>query len=183
MIKAGIFLADGFEEVEGLTVVDLLRRAGMEVETLSIMGREMVTSSHKVTVKADKLAEEAEYNSFDILVLPGGMPGTLHLGASQIVQDSLKKMREADKWIGAICAAPSVLGEAGFLEGKEAVCYPGFEEKLLGAKVCYDPVKVDGRVITSRGMGTAIEFGLMIIEQLLSKEKAEEIRKGIIYQA
>lgn len=183
MKKAGIFLADGFEEVEGLTVVDLLRRAGMEVETLSIMGRELVESSHKVTVKADKLAEEAEYDSFDILVLPGGMPGTLNLGNSQIVQNNLKKMNEEGKWIGAICAAPSVLGEAGFLKGREAVCYPSFEEKLLGAKVCYDPVKVDGNVITSRGMGTAIDFGLTIIEQLISKEKAEEIGKSIVYRA
>ena len=182
MIKAGIFLADGFEEVEGLTVVDLLRRAGIEVETLSIMGRELVESSHKVTVKADKLAEEADYDSFDILVLPGGMPGTLNLGNSQIVQDNLQKMQREGKWLGAICAAPSVLGEAGLLKGKEAVCYPSFEEKLLDAKVCFDPVKVDGKIITSRGMGTAIDFGLAIIEQLISKEKAEEIGKGIIYR-
>ena len=183
MIKAGVFLADGFEEVEGLTVVDLLRRAGIEVETLSIMGRELVESSHKITIKADKLAEEADYDSFDILVLPGGMPGTLNLGNSQIVQDNLQKMQGEGKLLGAICAAPSVLGEAGLLKGKEAVCYPGFEEKLLGAKVCYDSVKVDGKVITSRGMGTAIDFGLAIIEQLISKEKAEEIGKGIIYRA
>ena len=183
MKKAGIFLADGFEEVEGLTVVDLLRRAGMEVEMLSIMGRELVESSHKVMVKTDKLAEEAEYESFDILVLPGGMPGTLNLGNSQIVQESLKKQNQRGRWIGAICAAPSVLGEAGLLKGKEAVCYPGFEEKLLEAKVCFESVKVDGNVITSRGMGTAIDFGLAIIEQLLSKEKAEEIGKSIIYRA
>lgn len=182
MIKAGIFLADGFEEVEGLTVVDLLRRAGIEVETLSIMGRELVESSHKVKIKADKLAEEANYDSFDILVLPGGMPGTLNLGNSQIVQDNLQKMQREGKWLGAICAAPSVLGEAGLLKGKEAVCYPSFEEKLLGAKVCFDSVKVDGKIITSRGMGTAIDFGLAIIEQLISKEKAEEIGKGIIYR-
>lgn len=181
MKKAGIFLADGFEEVEGLTVVDLLRRAGIEAETLSIMGRELVESSHKVTIKADRLAEEAEYGSFDILVLPGGMPGTLNLGNSRIVQESLRKQNQEGKWIGAICAAPSVLGEAGLLKGKEAVCYPGFEEKLLEAKVCFEPVKVDGNIITSRGMGTAIDFGLTIIEQLLSKEKAEEIGKSIVY--
>lgn len=183
MKKAGIFLADGFEEVEGLTVVDLLRRAGMEVETLSIMEKDLVESSHKVTVKADKLAKEADYDSFDILVLPGGMPGTLNLGNSGIVQESLEKQNQKGKWIGAICAAPSVLGEAGLLRGKEAVCYPGFEEKLLEAKVCVEPVKVDGNIITSRGMGTAIDFGLAIIEQLISKEKAEEIGKGIIYRA
>ena len=183
MIKAGIFLADGFEEVEGLTVVDLLRRAGIEVETLSIMGRELVESSHKVTIKADKLAEEADYDSFDILVLPGGMSGTLNLRNSRVVQDNLQKMQREGKWLGAICAAPSVLGEAGLLKGKEAVCYPGFEEKLLDAKVCFDPVKVDGKVITSRGMGTAIDFGLAIIEQLISREKAEEIGKSIIYRA
>lgn len=183
MAKAGIFLADGFEEVEGLTVVDLLRRAGIEVETLSIMGRELVESSHKITVKADKLAEEADYDSFDILVLPGGMPGTLHLGASEIVQKNLRKFHEEEKWLGAICAAPSVLGEAGLLKGKEAVCYPSFEDKLLEAKVCFDSVKVDGNIITSRGMGTAIDFGLTIIAQLISEEKAEEIGKSIVYQA
>lgn len=175
-------MADGFEEVEGLTVVDLLRRADIEVEMISIMGRELVESSHKVTVKADKLAEEAEYGSFDILVLPGGMPGTLNLGKSQIVQESLMKQNQNGKWIGAICAAPGVLGEAGLLKGKEAVCYPSFEEKLLEAKVCFDPVKVDGNIITSRGMGTAIDFGLAIIEQLLSKEKAEEIGNNIVYR-
>lgn len=182
MIKAGIFLADGFEEVEGLTVVDLLRRAGIEVETLSIMGRELVESSHKVTVKADRLAEEAEYDAFSILVLPGGMPGTLNLGASKLVQEKLQKFAEEGKWLGAICAAPSVLGEAGLLKGKEAVCYPGFEEKLLEAKVCFDPVKVDGKVITSRGMGTAIDFGLTIIAQLISEEKADEVGKSIVYR-
>ncbi len=180
-MKAGIFLADGFEEVEGLTVVDLLRRAGIEAETLSIMGREWVESSHKVTVRADRLAEEADYDSFDILVLPGGMPGTLHLGASKIVQKQLKEFHKKRKWLGAICAAPSVFGEAGLLKGKEAVCYPGFEDKLSGASVCFDSVKVDGHIITSRGMGTAIDFGLEIIARLISREKAKEIGKSIVY--
>jgi 4-methyl-5(b-hydroxyethyl)-thiazole monophosphate biosynthesis len=116
------------------------------------------------------------------LVLPGGMPGTLNLGASRLVQEKIKKFQEEGKWLAAICAAPSVLGQAGLLKGKEAVCYPGFEDKLLEAKVCYEPVKVDGHILTSRGMGTAIDFGLAIIEQLLSGEKAEEIRKSILYR-
>lgn len=182
MIKVGIFLADGFEEIEGLTVVDLLRRAGIEVDTLSIMQGEMVEGSHKIAVKADKLAKDAEYDSYDMLVLPGGMPGTLNLGDNEIVQENIKKFAQENKWIAAICAAPSVLGKAGLLEGKEAVCYPGYEEELLGAKVSMDAVKISGKFITSRGMGCAIDFSLAIIAQLISNEAADKVRESIIYQ-
>lgn len=182
MSKVCIFLADGFEEIEGLTVVDLLRRAGIEVKMAAI-GKDLeVAGAHGICVKADCIATEINYNEMDMLVLPGGMPGTLHLGESELVCSQVKEFAKAGKWLGAICAAPSVFGKLGILKGKEAVCYPGFEEKLEGAKVSFEPVKTDGKVITSRGLGTAITFAGAIIESLENREKANEVLESIIYR-
>lgn len=182
MSKVCVFLAEGFEEIEGLTVVDLLRRAEIEVTMASISDNLDVTGAHGICVKADALASEVNYEEMDMVVLPGGMPGTLNLGNSEIVCKQAVAFANSGKPVGAICAAPSVLGTLGILRGKEAVCYPGFEDKLEGAKVSFDPVKVDGNIITSRGLGTAIEFAGAIIEKLASREKAEQILKGIIYK-
>lgn len=181
MAKIGVFLADGFEEIEGLTVVDILRRAGVEVAAISIMGRKEIYGAHEITVLADVLYEDAVFESFDGLVLPGGMPGTTHLGAHDGVKKQIKEFAAEGKLVAAICAAPSVLGENGILKGKKAVCYPSFEEKLEGAEVLFEEVVQDGNVITSRGMGTAIPFSLKIIEYLINQEKAEEIAESIIY--
>jgi len=176
-----VFLADGFEEIEGLTVVDLLRRAGIEVTTVSITESKTIHGAHGIDVLADKLFEEADFEVQDMFVLPGGMPGTLNLGAHAGVKEELAKAFAAGKFIAAICAAPSVLGKYGFLIGKKATSYPGFEDKLVGSDRVSDAVVVDGNVITSRGMGTAIPFSLALIEQLLNAKTADKIGKAIIY--
>ena len=150
MIKVGIFMADGCEEIEGLTVVDIVRRAKLEIETISITEKAEVTSSHQVTFKTDTTKAQADFDSYDAIVLPGGMPGTLNLGADETVVKTIKSFAAEGKLVAAICAAPSVLGENHILEGKKATCHPGFEEKLLGAQWLEQPVVVDGNVITSR---------------------------------
>lgn len=184
MKKIGIFMADGCEEIEGLTVVDLLRRANIEIVMLSIMGRKEVTGSHKITFFADELAENVDFETFDGIILPGGMPGTTNLGANATVNEVIKKFAAEGKLVGAICAAPSVLGAAGILVGKKATSYPGFEDKLTGAMVCEDAVVVCDNLITSRGMGTAMEFGFEIITYLNegNPEVANGLRKGTIYE-
>lgn len=180
--KVCVFLADGFEEIEGLTVVDLLRRAGVRVTTVSIMGRTTIHGAHQIDVQADEVFEEIKsYDEYDMLVLPGGMPGTLHLKEHQGLGETLKQFYAQKKWIAAICAAPIVFGKYGFLQGKKVTSYPGFEEELAGATYVNDAVVVSDFVVTSRGMGTAIPFSLALIETLLGEEKATEIGKSIIY--
>ena len=180
--KVCVFLADGFEEIEGLTVVDLLRRAELEVTTVSITGEPMIHGAHGIDVQADKLFDEMAYDEQDMVVLPGGMPGTLHLGEHDGVKSVLEQFYQEGKYMAAICAAPSVLGRYGMLKGRKATSYPGFEDALLGAEYTYDEVAVDGFVITSRGMGTAIPFSLTLIEKLNGKEQADQIGKSIIYK-
>lgn len=182
MEKAYVFLADGFEEIEGLTVVDILRRAGADTQTVSVMGRKEITGSHRITLQADLVFEETSFEDGTLFVLPGGMPGTKHLGAHEGLTSLLKKAAAEGKRVAAICAAPSVLGDLGLLEGKHAVCYPGFEDRLKGAQVEFTPVVTDGNITTSRGMGTAISFALSLAAQLTGTEKAEELAKGIIYK-
>ena len=181
MKRVSVFLADGFEEIEGLTVVDLLRRAGIDVTTVSVTGDYMIHGAHGIDVQADKLFNEMNYEGQDMLVLPGGMPGTLNLGAHEGLEKLLKKSYEDKKYLAAICAAPSVFGKYGFLKGRKATSYPGFEEQLEGAICVTDAVAVDEFVITSRGMGTAIPFSLALIETLIDREKADEIGKSIIF--
>lgn len=181
-MKAFVFLADGFEEIEGLTVVDILRRAQIETETVSVMGRKEVCGSHNITVLADKRFEEEDWEEGTLFVLPGGMPGTLHLGAHEGLCALLKQADAAEKKIAAICAAPSVLGALGILKGREAVCYPGFEEKLTGAVCGTQPVAVSGHVTTSRGMGTAIDFALELVRQIKGDEAAQTLAEGIVYR-
>ena len=183
MSKIGIFMADGCEEIEGLTVVDIARRAGIEIDTISITGKPVVTSSHKVTFETDTTKEEADFASYDGIVLPGGMPGTLNLQADETVNKVIRQFATEGRLVCAICAAPSVLGAAGILEGKCATCHPGFEEKLTGAKVEEKEVVVDGNVITSRGMGTAIPFALEIVRYFADDETVEQVRKGLVYRA
>lgn len=181
--KVCVFLADGFEEIEGLTVVDLLRRAGIEVTTVSIQETLRVRGAHNISVWADVMCDEYKYNEADMVVLPGGMPGTLHLRDHEVVKCVIKQFDEAKKYIGAICAAPTILGGAGLLKGRKAVCYPGMEEGLTEAEVLKEEVVVDGHVITSRGLGTAIAFSLQLIALLLGEEKAAEIGTAIVYHA
>lgn len=182
MKQIGVFFAEGFEEIEGLTVVDILRRAGVEAVTISITEQKEVQGSHKIGVLADRLYEEVDVSRLDGVVLPGGMPGTVNLGNHAGVLQALKSFAEEGKLVAAICAAPSVLGQAGLLQGKKAACYPGFEDKLTGAEVVYEEVAEDGNVITSRGMGTAIAFGLKLTAYLTSEQKAKELAEAIIYR-
>ncbi len=181
MSRIGIFMADGCEEIEGLTVVDIARRANMEIVMISVTGKREVTGSHDVTFLADTLADEVDYDALDGIVLPGGMPGTLRLGENETVNTVIKSFAAAGKLVCAICAAPSVLGAAGILNGKRATCHPGFEEKLIGAETSEDAVVRDGAVITSRGMGTAIPFALEIVRYFSDEETVEQIRKGLVY--
>ncbi|MDO5146340.1 MAG: DJ-1/PfpI family protein [Eubacteriales bacterium] len=176
-----VFLADGFEEVEGLTAVDLLRRAGADVKTVSIMGRKRITSSHQVAVESDLIFEEISEKA-DMLVLPGGLPGTTHLKEHEGLSELLREQYEAGRWVAAICAAPSVLGALGFLKGRKATSYPGFVDDTVCGQYVEDAVVVDGNVVTSRGLGTAIPFGLTLIELLFDKEKSEEIAHSIMYR-
>lgn len=183
MPKTAIFLADGFEEIEALTVVDLLRRANIEISTVSIMGRKNVTGSHNITVEADALLEETDFDSLDMLILPGGMPGTTNLADCKALTDKIKEFDEKDKMLCAICAAPTVFGKLGILKGKKACCFPGREDDLLGADVQTSSVTKDGHFITSRGMGTAIDFGLAIIEHYQGSGAATSMASKIVYKA
>ena len=181
MSKIGIFMADGCEEIEGLTVVDIVRRAKMDITMISVNGKREVTSSHGVTFLADAVAEEVDYDALDGIVLPGGMPGTLHLLDHAAVNEVIKKFAGEGKLVAALCAAPSVLGAAGILEGRRATCHPGFEEKLTGAATSEDAVVVDGNIITSRGMGTAIPFALEIVRYFADDAAVEHIKDGLVY--
>ncbi len=177
-----MFLADGFEEIEALCPLDLMRRAGIGVKTVGVTGM-TVTGSHSIEVKADidlnTAFEECSFESPDMVILPGGMPGTLNLKNSPLVMQIVKNAYKADKYIASICAAPSIPGELGMLSGKEAVCFPGFEEKLSGAVISQKKVVTDGKMITAKGMGVALEFGLEIIKALISGEKAEQIKASV----
>ena len=180
MSKVNVYLADGFEEVEGLTVVDLLRRAGIETDMVSIMGRKEITGARKIPVLADKLFEEQD--DPDVIVLPGGMPGTLHLKAHEGLADLIRKANKEGKLLAAICAAPTIYGEMGLLEGKNATCYPGMEDKLLGANWQEQSVVVDGNFVTSRGVGTAIAFALTLVTILKDEETAKSLANSIVYK-
>ena len=181
MSKVYVFLAEGFEEIEGLTVVDMLRRAKIETEMVSVMEGKQIKGSHGIKVTADSMFADVDFSDADLLVLPGGMPGTFNLGNHQGLCELLKKHYAENKMIAAICAAPSVFGTLGFLNGRVATCYPGFEDKLEGAMICAAKVAVDGNVTTAKGLGAAIDFSLKLIEQLVNKETADEISEGIIY--
>ena len=173
-----ILLADGFEEIEALAPLDFLRRAGISVATVSI-GDSVVLGAHNIPVAADDLLSRVDFSSAEIIVLPGGMPGTKNLDACPQMTEILSAVHRNGGILAAICAAPMVLGKRGYLNGKRATCYPGFEEHLTGAQVCPDGVVVDGRVITAKGMGVAQEFGLALVSLLCGNEKADAIRKAI----
>ncbi len=179
--KVLIFMAEGHEEIEALTVVDLLRRAGIDIYTVSITGEKKVTGSHGITTVCDKLIETVNFDDADMLVLPGGMPGTLNLGNCELLMDQVHGFNTSKKGLAAICAAPTVFGKAGLLEGKKATCYPGMEGDLKGANTSTDTVCHDGHIITSRGLGTAIPFALEIIRTFQGDEAAEKLAKSIVY--
>lgn len=181
MARVSCILADGFEEIEGLTVVDLLRRAQIDINMVSITGKLEVTGSHEIKIIADSLFHEEDFNQTDMIVLPGGMPGTNHLGEYEPLIALLKDFNEKAKYIAAICAAPSVLGINGLLTDKKAISYPGFYDKLVGATIRDEKVVVDGNIITSKGLGTSIDFALALISILKDDEVSLSIGKSIQY--
>lgn len=181
MKKVAVLLADGFEEIEALTAVDLLRRAQIYVDTVSITEEYMVHGAHGINIQTEDLFDEVNFAEFDMIVLPGGMPGAENLEKHEGVRRVIMDFYETGKYIGAICAAPSILGGLGLLKGRRAACYPSVEDKLSGAVIQKVPVIQDGTVITSRGAGTAIDFALKLVEVMTDKIKSEEIADMIVF--
>ena len=179
-MKVCVHLADGFEEIEAITVIDVLRRAKIPVEAVSVTGKSEVVGAHNVTIHCDDLIENIDYANCTMIVLPGGMPGTLNLQNHAGLFNAIREFNNKDKWIAAICAAPKILGNMGILNGLEATCYPGFEEELEGAVISKEPVVHQDHIITSRGAGTALEFSLKLVEILLDKVTAMDLREKMI---
>lgn len=172
-------LATGFEEIEALTVVDILRRAEIPVKMVSVTDDLKVTGAHGIEVVADCMLSEIEDG--ELLFLPGGLPGVTNLEACQAVIELIKEYADTEKFVSAICAAPSILGKMGLLNGRKATCYPSFEKYLDGAEYSTEKVVVDGNFITSRGAGTASDLGFKIVSLLKSTELADKLKSGMIY--
>jgi 4-methyl-5(b-hydroxyethyl)-thiazole monophosphate biosynthesis len=175
-----LFLATGFEEIEAVATIDILRRAGLDVKSVSISSEREVSGAHGISVEADCLISELNLTDAEMLVLPGGMPGTKNLNANEALKDALTQHAKAGKPLAAICAAPMILGQLGILEGREATCYPGNEVHLKGAILSEYMVVQDGNIITASGPGVAAEFALQIVEYFLGEEKMEEISKALL---
>lgn len=180
MKKALVILTDGVEEIEAISVIDLLRRAEIDVTTSSISG-EKVTGSHNITIQADTQIDDITDLDFDIIILPGG-PGTKNLRESENVIELVKKQNLKGKYVAAICAAPTVLKKAGILSGKSVTSYPSEEKQFADSKYFYKKVVIDGNIITSRAAGTALDFAIKIIEILDGKKKAIEVAEKILYK-
>lgn len=181
MIKGYAFLAEGFEEVEAIAVVDVLLRAGINIEMVSVSDGLSVRGAHGIEVTARHILKEGIDPDVDFLFLPGGMPGTINLGNSAPLKEQLATAYNKGRHIAAICAAPSVLGNLGLLKGKKATCYPGYEHELEGAKVVSKKVVTDGNITTGRGMGTAIDMGLELVKIFVGKDKMQEVAESIQY--
>ena len=171
--KIAVHLAYGFEEIEAISIIDVLRRADLDVVVVSVTGKTEITGAHQIKVIADILYEEVNYEEVYMIVLPGGMPGAANLDAHVGLKHEIRKFVTENKQLAAICAAPLVFGNLGILEGKQAVCYPGFEGYLKGAEVLKTPIAECGNIITGRGPGVAIQFALKIVEKVVSVEKAQ----------
>ena len=177
-----VMLAEGFEEIEALAFVDILRRAGIETQTVSIANGNPVTGAHNIRVMADIMLCELDRDTMDGIVLPGGMPGAMHLKDSREVADLLQYANAQDKLIGAICAAPMVLGALGLLAGKKATCYPGYESELHGATACEARVVEDGMIITSMGPGTTADFASAFVRRICGAPAADTILASMQYR-
>ena len=179
MSKAIVFLADGVEECEGLLAVDLMRRAGIEVTTVSIGETTAVRSSHGIELRTDMSAAAADFDAADALVLPGGLAGTANLAASSLVREQCLAFYGSRRLLAAICAAPSILASLGLLEGKQATVHPNFEEKMQGAVLTHTPVACDGNIVTGRSLAASVEFSLELVRRLAGEETAEKVARGI----
>ncbi len=180
MKKIAVHLAAGFEEIEAITIIDVLRRAEFEVVVISMSDELFVLGSHQILVVADQIFKNVDYKAIDMIILPGGMPGSKNLDQHDGLKKQILEFSENDKPIGAICAAPLVLGHLGLLNGKRVVCYPGFENELFGATVLDQAIMVEGNIITGRGVGAALKFSLKIVEMLESRQKAEKLADGML---
>jgi len=175
-----MFLADGFEEIEALCPLDLIRRAGREIATVTVTGNKTVVGSHAIAVEADIFPDEIRYSGIEMIIFPGGKAGAETLDASPITDKAIESAIQNGAYIAAICAAPMILGKRGLLRGKRAVCYPGFEIYLEGAEYCPEAgVVKDGKIITGRAMGSSFEFGLALADVMTSAQEAESVRVQI----
>lgn len=174
-----VFLADGFEEVEALTPIDMLRRVGVEVVTAGV-GKTDIVGAHNITVKADILASDVIAENAEMIVLPGGWPGTPNLQADESVQNAIDVMVRTNGYIAAICAAPMILGEKGLLKGKKATCFFGFEDKLIGADFIGVPVCVDGKIITARSAGVALDFAFELVRVLKDEQTVYSLKEKLL---
>lgn len=179
MSKVLAFMADGTEEAECVTVIDLLLRAGITAETVSVSERLWIQGSHGIEIKADATIETADFSDVDMLFLPGGMPGVTNLAESRALADLLIEHARQNRRIAAICAAPALLGDLGLLRGKTVTCYPGFEDRLIGARYTSRGVITDGNITTARGLGFAKEMGLELIRLLVGKAAADSVHNRI----
>ena len=173
-----LFLADGFEEIEALATADILRRAGYDLVTVGV-GSPQITGAHQIKVTADISQDQLIIEQLELVVLPGGMPGTLNLEKSAVVQAAVRYCLEHDNYVAAICAAPSILGHMGALQGLHATCYPGYEKDLHGAELCTEPVCVDHKIITAKGAGVTIPFALKIVEVLSGSQVSNKLRMSM----
>ena len=181
MGRTYVFLADGFEETEAITPADLLRRAGVDLVFVSMNETKSVMGSHQIMVTADAVFEQCSFDDAELLILPGGKAGTDNLEKNAALADILQRANRKGITLAAICAAPRILGRLGLLRGKKACCYPGNEDYLLDAEVVYSPIAVENSVITSRGMGTAFEFGLALVSHLCGENAAEAVARKTVY--
>lgn len=177
-----IQLAEGFEETEAVTIIDVLRRAGLNVISVSVTGNRMVKGSHNIEIKADILFEEVDFASGEMIILPGGMPGSKNLNEHEGLRSQIVDYQKRGKYLAAICAAPIVFGNLGILKGKRVVCYPGYEAHLVGAEVRSNPYIVDNNIITGRGVGAALQFSLEIVRILKGEESAIQLRKAMLVE-
>ena len=179
-MKAYLFLATGFEEIEAVATADILRRGEVALTTVSITGERTVAGVHQIPITADILFEEADFSDGDAFILPGGGPGSFMLNDHQALKQLLVSMNEQNKWIAAICAAPLVLGGLGLLAGKKAICYPGMESYLQGAILTDQPTVTDGNIITGKGPGLACRFGLTVLAALQGQEVADTVAGDLL---
>jgi protein deglycase len=178
-----VHLADGFEEIEAVSIIDVLRRAGIDTQVVSVTGNEEVSGSHGITVKADILFEDIDLDHVRMIILPGGMPGAKNLKKHAKLGEQILRFNQQGKHLAAICAAPIVFGSLGILNNRKATCYPGFEDQLAGAQVTGEAVETSDHIITGKGAGVAIQFALKIVEVLEGKELADEIARKMVAKA
>ena len=181
MAKVYEFIANGSEEIEALTVVDVLRRAGVDIQTVSITGTKDAVLSHGVKIECDTTIEQCTLDDADMLLLPGGLPGATNLNEHEGVRNAMLKQYQSGKKVGAICAAPLVLGSLGILQGKKATCYPGFEDQMTGAEYTAEVFTIDGNIITGCGPAATLPYSYAILEMLGYAQEAAALKEGMMF--